>query len=360
MKRIFINLLIFTFFLLQVQGLPSNYNNSETLKVGISEVPPFLILDSSRVQGLCPGLWKRIADSLQVEFTYIRYPNYLELMLALERGEIDLTINPVSLTDHRLQTFRLTIPFYTSHLGIVQHPDYRIHLFSVLSNLINWRTLRMAILLCMVVFSFALLIWLSERRKNEVEFRRGHKGISDGFWWAFVTMTTVGYGDKVPKSKVGRILTILWMFYAIAMFLGFTAEISSELTISKLQNDIGSVDQLRRIRVGTLEQTGFSSFCRINNIHYIPFSDIEEGIEAVYDKNIEVFVMDLTTLEYLFSKNDYGAKLELSPTMMNEQYFCFAALKKHSTLIDKINPVLLNITESAEWLDVLANYGIRR
>ena len=41
------------------------------------------------------------------------------------------------------------------------------------------------------------------------------KSIPDGFWWAVVTMTTVGYGDVVPQTVLGRLLA------AAVMLLGF-------------------------------------------------------------------------------------------------------------------------------------------
>ena len=46
---------------------------------------------------------------------------------------------------------------------------------------------------------FASLIYHCEYGQND-----SYKSIPHGFWWAIVTMTTLGYGEIVPMTDWGR------------------------------------------------------------------------------------------------------------------------------------------------------------
>ncbi|WP_098461371.1 potassium channel family protein [Propionicimonas paludicola] len=55
------------------------------------------------------------------------------------------------------------------------------------------------------------------------------ENLGDGFWWAAVTIATVGYGDRFPVSPIGRGVAVALMIGGIALLGVVTATIASWL-----------------------------------------------------------------------------------------------------------------------------------
>jgi voltage-gated potassium channel len=56
---------------------------------------------------------------------------------------------------------------------------------------------------------------------------RNFPSLGSGLWWAVQTVTTVGYGDRVPTSVGGQLLAALVMLLGIGFITVITAAITS-------------------------------------------------------------------------------------------------------------------------------------
>jgi voltage-gated potassium channel len=65
------------------------------------------------------------------------------------------------------------------------------------------------------------------------------RNFNDSIWWAFVTSTTVGYGDYYPVSFAGRISGILLMFFGVSLVGVVTGNIASILVEKQLKEEKG-------------------------------------------------------------------------------------------------------------------------
>ncbi len=66
-----------------------------------------------------------------------------------------------------------------------------------------------------------------------------------GVWWAFQTITTVGYGDVLPVTVHGRVFAILFMLLGVGLMATLSASFAYFLLRRKMQdNDTQKLDKL--------------------------------------------------------------------------------------------------------------------
>ncbi|GAB3104648.1 potassium channel family protein [Isoptericola nanjingensis] len=71
--------------------------------------------------------------------------------------------------------------------------------------------------------------------------------LGDGFWWAMVTITTVGYGDFTPVTPLGRVIAVCLMLGGIALLGVVTATLSSWL-VERVTDTSSPDDRLGAVR----------------------------------------------------------------------------------------------------------------
>ena len=75
-----------------------------------------------------------------------------------------------------------------------------------------------------IMFVCAYAFYLFERGVNEQV-----STYWDALWWAICTVSTVGYGDVVPITGLGKITTAILIIFGVMCFLGFTATLVSAM-----------------------------------------------------------------------------------------------------------------------------------
>ncbi len=87
---------------------------------------------------------------------------------------------------------------------------------------------------CLLLFAGGPAVYLLERGKNDL-----FKTVGDGLWWAIVTFTTVGYGDKYPITTAGRVLSGVLMMVGIGLLGTFTGKIAAALVERRMREGRG-------------------------------------------------------------------------------------------------------------------------
>lgn len=75
--------------------------------------------------------------------------------------------------------------------------------------------------LLLIIFSSIAILQVEKAPNSNI------KTAEDAIWWAYVTITTVGYGDKYPVTTEGRIIAAFLMTAGVGLFGTFTAYVAS-------------------------------------------------------------------------------------------------------------------------------------
>ena len=351
MRYLFLLFFIFIFF---------NSHSRDTLIIGYNNSAPFIYEEDNKLQGPIFWLWENIAEENDFYCKYELLPSD-KIIESLEKNKVDLTLYPMTITSERSKIIDFSAPFYLAHSGVVAN-EYSTweKAWIFLSSFFSMDFFRVLGGLCLVILIFGFLTWIFERKTNKEEFGGGVRGLWSGFWWSAVTMTTVGYGDKSPRTAGGRLVALIWMFTAIIIISGFTASIASSLTVTQLETDTSTIQSFKNKRLGTVKNSGTLKW--LNDNFYNDqrlFLTKEELIPALREGEVDAITYDLPLLTELI-KTDTLNEFKVLPIRFNPQYYAIGLNTEVSDSIQKlINTSLLKNTENLEWDVVLAEYGLK-
>jgi voltage-gated potassium channel len=175
-----------------------------------------------------------------------------------------------------------------------------------LYKLLEANPLVIPVILVLVIIIFGGIgVYLAEHKHQGANITN----LGDAFWWAIVTITTVGYGEFFPLTFVGRAIGVLVMFSGIGIVV-IIVGIISQKRIKGLESMLKSKTEVRPRLFGDEKKTDI-----IDKI---------EGIEKLTEEDFDTLFIKMKSLRRTLleeSRNSYKCS-RCGNVYYNKPKFC--------------------------------------
>ena len=327
----------------------------DTLRVVVYDSPPFGYVDAKGdFHGMAVEIWEDIAADLGFVYTYAA-EDMEGLLQGVKDKKYDVGLGAISITPQREELVDFSQAVNPSGTGFAFSSELVSNKFDLYYKPIFFSLVRLLIVLLLILFSSGTIVFLAERSYNKgKKSDRQISSIKDGLWWSAVTMTTVGYGDKVPESWIGRVLGMFWIFSSIIILSIFTANTAAILNKDVRAEGQYITEDLRKVKIAVAEHSSGEEFLIREGYDYIPYASVEKATEAVIRGEMDVVVSNVPVLKYL-NNRVYKDQLIVSPHYLLKNNMGFA-LQDNSPLLESIDRILLKKIAEPKWQKITYKY----
>jgi len=221
-----------------------------------------------------------------------------------------------------------------------------------------------ALELSSLIFATAALLlligvamWYVERPRR-IEPRAEDSSVMslrDGIYWAVVTMTTVGYGDKTPKTSIGRLVAIFWMLGSVALISVLSATLVSRLTAEQVESSVAFKEgDLAGKRLAAVAFSSGAEYLDGLRLPHAKYENLQQALEALDEGRVDAVVNSVGALRHFVAAR-FSKTLRVPTTLLAPAYMAIA-LPEGSQLKKPIDRALMRITASPEWRAVEETY----
>jgi polar amino acid transport system substrate-binding protein len=333
-------------------SLPS-FAQPETLRVGVAGSPPFVVRKGDRIEGISLEVWQEVARTTNIDYTLIPQKNVEASLNAISKGELDVAIGPIGITPKRLEKVTFTQPFFLAQIGVLlpsQPPTawHRVRPFFTLAAISS------ICFLCVSLFIVGNLLWLFERDKNSEQFPKAyHRGVGNGMWFALVTLTTVGYGDRAPITGAGRFIAGVWMLVTMITASSLTAGLATAFTLAlseRTTDKFAHLDDLSGARMAVVADTTSEQWADYYDVQAVPRQTLPEAIDLLVNDRVDGVVFDRPALEYYLQQHP-ELDLRLAEFVLATETYGFA-LPNDSPFTQRLNVSLLHLFQLHKLKDI--------
>ena len=329
--------------------------HADTLDIALYSFPPCVILEQGKSPtGFDVDVLEAVTRKSGLNVRYVFPEKFSDLLNGVDQGKFDGAVSGITITGERESRCDFTHPYLNSGLSILINKDDNINpiktVFRYITNIGS-----MLILLTIFTAFFGVMLFFVEKMcaKKDSLFSPNNpvEGIFNGYYFSNVASTTMGFGDLVPKSVPGKLITILMAYIGIYFILPYaTANMGLALQQEQAVYSINSPEDLPGKIVATEKGTTSENYlkkigCDVRTVH-----TIDEAYDQLELKKVDAVVFDMPTIRYLV-KNSGKNKFKTSGSMFDRQVYGIA-LVKNSPYREILNENLADFMRTDEYWDL--------
>jgi len=296
------------------------------------------------------AFFRMCAESANLRYQLVPFDTMHATIEAVQNHTIDLVATGLSVTPERESYMDFTRSFAQSGVSIVVRVDRAPPLLTIARQVKDSHLPRMMCALLVISLLMAMLVAWIERRKNPEQFGGSWmESLGQSLWWSVTTMTTVGYGDRVPKSFIGRLIGVMWTLLAFVLMTVLAGVIASELTISRFLPMFRSIDQVRSLVCGVVSDAAAETVARERGLNLQAFPDIETMLASLENRKVDAAVVDTASMRGFMHQGLYR-DLAMLPDALEVNFIAFGAREGLPTdVMNTLNYWILRCAQSSKF-----------
>ena len=333
---------------------------AQPLRVAVYDAAPYAsVARDGSLTGVSVDLWRRVAEDIGKNYQFVLVPSMEDVLRGVEGGRFDAAIGAITITEDRAARVDFSYPTHRSGVAAALRKEAGTRAAVVSFSTAASELGPLFGVMIVLLIAAGIAMWLAERLENSAsEADSAVRTLRDGLYWAVVTMTTVGYGDKTPKTPLGRYVATLWMLSSLALVSILSASLVSRLTAEQVGATarFGQSDLWGKHTAAAASSSG-AEYLEHQHIAHRNYASLQTALEALAAGREDVVVNSIGALRFLVATR-FSKTLRVADPLLAPAYMAIA-LPDHSALKKPIDRALMRITESPEWRQAEESYFTR-